>query len=435
MKNVLKSIGIYLFIMTILLIAPSSKAFAAVQCETLSARQNVACDKVWSIKVNMDVNPAIVNSNNVKVVNSSGVSVSLKLGYLSGSQCITAAPINEYEPGKTYTLIIENLQSKGGLALSSPIEMQFTTAAGAEAPESAAFNLVDTHTYEITDIISVSGPSGAGYNLTFDIGAPSSSPYQKDTDIKVSGTGAKMISTPSGTEQLTAQGAVPSSGSTEYKVVRTVQNSGIKYTSDISNTSGDYSGFKDYIKYTSPEEKIQSDDASIKAEAQKLFSGITNPYLKAKKAFEFVNDYMTYDEADGNKGALSALQTGKGVCEDYAELFTALLRASGVPSRIATGFWVEDQGFAGGTADGDNYRHAWPEFYLPEYGWIIVEPTFEYIVNGIREIDYSHFANLDSSDHFIEGYNVDGAYVDTGLSWGSKGDVNMEEHSYIKRLN
>ena len=64
-----------------------------------------------------------------------------------------------------------------------------------------------------------------------------------------------------------------------------------------------------------------------------------------------------------------------------------------------------------------------------------MEPTFEYTVNGIKQIDYSHFSNLDSSDHFIEGYNIDGEYTDTELFWSSRGDITMDEHSYVKRLN
>lgn len=435
MKNTLKGIRIGLFIAALLFILPAGKAFAAVQYQILNERQNVTCDKVWNIKLNMDVDSASINGSDIKVVDEEGNPVSLNISYVSDSETIIVAPTDKYEQGKTYTLIIQDLRSRNGIPLKLPVKMRFTTISDTAGQSGDSYSLVDTHSYEITDVISVKGPAGSEYSLTYDLGTPSSSPYQKETDMKVEGPGAAVTTTDSGAKQLNAEAAVSNTGTTEYKVVRTIQNSGIKYTSDISKTLGDYSNFKDYTKYTSPEEKIQSDDPSIKEEAQQLFNGITNPYQKAKKAFEFVNSYMTYDTADGNKGALSALQTGEGVCEDYAELFTALLRASGVPCRIATGFRVEPQDFTGSAAYGDEYRHAWPEFYLPEYGWIVVEPTFTYTVNGIKEIDYSNFANLDYSGHFIEGYNIDGDYVDTALFWSSRGDITMEEHSYIKRLN
>lgn len=411
----------------IMLLFPG-QVFAESQYKALISKQNVACDKVWNIKLNMDINPDTITSSNVKVVDNSGNNVDVKLGYVTGAESITITPVKNYDEGRTYTVYVENIRSKNGVLLKTPVEMQFTTAAQAS-------KLIDTHTYEITEVIKVTGAAGTNYNLTYNTGTPSSSTYQKELDIKAYGEGASIVKTDAGTNQLQASSSIPDGGTAEYRIVRTVENSGIMYTKDLSNTSGDYSSFKDYSQYTKPEEKIQSDDTNIINKSKELFSGITNPYYKAKKAFEFVNSHMTYDASRGNKSALSALQTGRGVCEDYAELFVALMRASGVPARIVTGYRVESDDFSGSIIDADKDRHAWPEFYLPEYGWIVLDPTFTYLYHEIKTIDYSYFANLDSAGHLIQGYDIDGAYADTHLSISSFGDVDATLHSYIKRIN
>ena len=67
---------------------------------------------------------------------------------------------------------------------------------------------------------------------------------------------------------------------------------------------------------------------------------------------------------------------GRGHCEYFASSMVLMLRAVGVPSRLATGFlggefvrlegyWVVRQSNA----------HAWVEAYLPERGWTVFDPT------------------------------------------------------------
>jgi hypothetical protein len=64
----------------------------------------------------------------------------------------------------------------------------------------------------------------------------------------------------------------------------------------------------------------------------------------------------------------------RGYCEQYASSMAVLLRAIGIPSRVAVGF-------TSGYRDGDqrvittNDAHAWVEAYFPGYGWITFDPT------------------------------------------------------------
>lgn len=51
------------------------------------------------------------------------------------------------------------------------------------------------------------------------------------------------------------------------------------------------------------------------------------------------------------------IETGKGVCLDYAALMTALLRCQGIPTKLVVGW------------SGSQY-HAWISVYLEETGWV-----------------------------------------------------------------
>ena len=66
--------------------------------------------------------------------------------------------------------------------------------------------------------------------------------------------------------------------------------------------------------------------------------------------------------------------TQRGFCEHYAGAFVFLMRAAGVPARVATGY-------QGGEINGDyvivrqSDAHAWAEVWLEGEGWVRIDPT------------------------------------------------------------
>lgn len=96
--------------------------------------------------------------------------------------------------------------------------------------------------------------------------------------------------------------------------------------------------------YLLPQERVESNDIRIKTKAEELTNGIHSDYLKARKIFEFVNMNIEYDVSEeyANRGALSALETRRGVCEEYANLFAALCRAVDIPARIVEGYKLDE---------------------------------------------------------------------------------------------
>jgi transglutaminase-like putative cysteine protease len=77
----------------------------------------------------------------------------------------------------------------------------------------------------------------------------------------------------------------------------------------------------------------------------------------------------------GDDALVEFLTVGRaGYCEQYASAMAVMLRAVGVPARVAVGF-------TGGTAVGDHRSirtsdaHAWVEAYFPGTGWVLFDPT------------------------------------------------------------
>ena len=65
------------------------------------------------------------------------------------------------------------------------------------------------------------------------------------------------------------------------------------------------------------------------------------------------------------------LETGRGVCQDYAHVMLAIARSWGVPSRYVSGYVaVDSAGPAMASAS-----HAWVECLLPGLGWTGFDPT------------------------------------------------------------
>lgn len=115
-----------------------------------------------------------------------------------------------------------------------------------------------------------------------------------------------------------------------------------------------------YINYS------QSDKCVYKA--AELCTGKTGTIEKAAAMFEYVTSHISYDKelaASVKSGYIpdpdATLESGKGICFDYASLFASMCRSQGIPAKLVMGY-----------VRGDVY-HAWNEIYTEETGWITVD--------------------------------------------------------------
>lgn len=124
---------------------------------------------------------------------------------------------------------------------------------------------------------------------------------------------------------------------------------------------------------------------SVRAWASSLAMRITgrysSPYHKAEAIASYVRNSASYDTQtsrmplDGTDFARWFLEeSDTGYCIHFATAAVVLLQEAGIPARYVTGYLVPVK--AGEpTAVLSDQAHAWAEYWLPGYGWTILEAT------------------------------------------------------------
>lgn len=69
------------------------------------------------------------------------------------------------------------------------------------------------------------------------------------------------------------------------------------------------------------------------------------------------------------------LNQRRGVCQDFAHLMLAGLRAHGLPARYVSGYLLTDPPEGQPRLMGVDASHAWVAAYSPQHGWIEFDPT------------------------------------------------------------
>jgi len=86
------------------------------------------------------------------------------------------------------------------------------------------------------------------------------------------------------------------------------------------------------------------------------------------------------------------MKNRKGVCQDFAHLEIACLRSLGLPARYVSGYLRTNPPPGKERLQGADASHAWLSVYIPEAGWIDIDPTNNILV---------------SSDHITIGWGRD----------------------------
>ena len=126
-----------------------------------------------------------------------------------------------------------------------------------------------------------------------------------------------------------------------------------------------------------------SDDVKRWAEplARELVGNVKSPYHKAQIIGDYVRNSATYDtntrrmpsrKDDFAKWFLEDSDTG--YCVHFATAATVLLQAAGIPARYVTGYIADVSDSLMSVVRAED-AHAWAEYWLPGYGWTILEAT------------------------------------------------------------
>jgi hypothetical protein len=89
---------------------------------------------------------------------------------------------------------------------------------------------------------------------------------------------------------------------------------------------------------------------------------------------------FTYDQTPSYRPDTPVLadflvRSHRGYCQMFSGSMALVLRAYGIPARVAVGFTEGHQTSPGHYAIADRDAHSWVEAYFPKYGWLPFDPT------------------------------------------------------------
>lgn len=103
------------------------------------------------------------------------------------------------------------------------------------------------------------------------------------------------------------------------------------------------------------------------------------PYQTALRFCDYV--YKNFEYLPGVTTVESTLdevwKLKAGVCQDFAHILVQMLRLLNIPSRYVSGYICPNHN----GMRGEGATHAWAEAYLPDYGWLGIDPTNNCIAN------------------------------------------------------
>lgn len=147
---------------------------------------------------------------------------------------------------------------------------------------------------------------------------------------------------------------------------------------------------------TQPDSLIPSGDETVTALEKQITGREKNPYKKAKLIYDYMlNNYNLLKKMrTGGADSRDLISKKRGDVFDFAVIYTALLRASGIPCFMDAGILIGQ--------DLSTQAHWWSEFYVENFGWIPVDVA---LGSGLEYKDWGdfeqspaeyYFGNLDS---------------------------------------
>jgi len=169
---------------------------------------------------------------------------------------------------------------------------------------------------------------------------------------------------------------------------------------DILRSLKNHSAYMDFL---TPEVFISYADA--KNILKSAVSEEKTPLQNATLLSEYVYNNFSYQ-----KGITSVetkleevWQLKAGVCQDFAHILLIFLRMFEIPSRYVSGYICpKDKEMRG-----EGATHAWVEAYIPNYGWLGLDPTNNCIVND-------QHVRLATGRNFADCTPVKGTYKGSG---------------------
>lgn len=225
-------------------------------------------------------------------------------------------------------------------------------------------NYQKDHTFKIIETYRITSSIGTTSFLSVDL--PVSYGYQRIGDVEIENVDGYSFENKDGYQTLSTN--IKGDG-TEKIITITYE---VTLLSGVNNWDGDT-----VDEYLIPTEFIDSDNESIVNIAKTLMIE-GDKYKTAQNISEYVTKNINFDRSIKTKQktltASEVLANKKGVCEDYANAMTALLRASGIPAKSVSGLVFNNLKTSSDWSSPAG-SHGWVEFYI-NGKWYFADPTW-----------------------------------------------------------
>ncbi|GAA1627904.1 transglutaminase TgpA family protein [Actinoplanes couchii] len=122
-------------------------------------------------------------------------------------------------------------------------------------------------------------------------------------------------------------------------------------------------------------------DQKVEAEVARLIKGEDTDYDKVRAIYDSFSTkngfkYSLTTESSGDASEISAFLNNKtGYCQQYAAAMAWMVRAAGIPARVAFGFTRGTPGGQGIYTITNRNAHAWTEVWFEGFGWVPFDAT------------------------------------------------------------
>lgn len=151
---------------------------------------------------------------------------------------------------------------------------------------------------------------------------------------------------------------------------------------------------------------VKSDNEKIIALCNSIIGIEKNYYRRANLIYNYIiqNYTILQNLRKSDADPLEMLESGEGDAYDFAIIYTALLRAAGIPALTDSGILISQ--------DLSSQTHWWTEFYIEKVGWI---PCDIAIAAGLNYKNWGNDADEDSKVFYFG--NLDSHHITFSRGW------------------
>ncbi|MBQ9032410.1 MAG: transglutaminase domain-containing protein [Parasporobacterium sp.] len=146
------------------------------------------------------------------------------------------------------------------------------------------------------------------------------------------------------------------------------------------------------------------EDSACVIKAREIAQGAGDALAVVSGVFEFICANVVYDQEKAQtvqSGYLpvpdETMESGRGICFDYASLAASMLRSQGIPAKVIFGY-----------VSPDGLYHAWNMFYTEQTGWVTVD--YQVSEGSWNRLDLTFSANGADGTFIGDGDNYSDLY-------------------------